>query len=229
MSLDIITPSSLPNGRWSEAYSATLQASGGVPPYVWSLQLGSSLVPGLILDAATGEIHGTPTIGQVNSFVVTVTDSLLISVTKGFTQVVVIGPDLSPGVAFDFLITQDYVRDFFSVYQPHHPPDTYDMYRHSTGRCTDGLTGWAGGALLAGWSGVPWLSSDEPACGHIFHGGLGGHLTGVPPSAPPGTVIALELDFVDSTDTGFAGFPSLPIVLAYASAPSSAARYRPVF
>ncbi len=58
--LGITTPS-LPSGTLNYPYSVTLGASGGVPPYTWSLTLGSSLPPGLNLDAAGSVISGTPT------------------------------------------------------------------------------------------------------------------------------------------------------------------------
>jgi len=56
----IITTASLPNGQVGVAYSATLTASGGTTPYVWSLASGT-LPAGLSLNAASGAITGTPT------------------------------------------------------------------------------------------------------------------------------------------------------------------------
>ncbi len=55
-----ITTSSLPNGTVNTAYSATLTATGGTPPYAWSIVSGS-LPPGLALNPSTGAITGTPT------------------------------------------------------------------------------------------------------------------------------------------------------------------------
>ena len=62
-----ITTSSLPNGTVGQAYSATLNATGGTPPYTWSLT-GSPLPAGLSLSASSGAITGTPTAvaGPVN-------------------------------------------------------------------------------------------------------------------------------------------------------------------
>jgi RHS repeat-associated protein len=69
-----VTTSSLPNGAAGQAYSATLSAGGGAPPYTWSLT-GNPLPNGLTL-ASTGVISGTPTTGAnpVN-VTVKVTDS----------------------------------------------------------------------------------------------------------------------------------------------------------
>jgi Putative Ig domain len=54
-----ITTTALPNGQVGVAYSATLAATGGATPYIWSL-IGGSL-DGLTLNAATGAITGMPT------------------------------------------------------------------------------------------------------------------------------------------------------------------------
>ncbi|HXG65578.1 MAG TPA: Ig domain-containing protein [Blastocatellia bacterium] len=69
-----ITTTSLPNGRRGTAYSQTLQATGGVTPYVWSIASGS-LPPGLSLNSATGTISGTPTKRGTWSFTARVRDS----------------------------------------------------------------------------------------------------------------------------------------------------------
>jgi len=55
-----IKTTSLPNGTFENAYSQTLIASGGKPPYTWSTILGA-LPPGLSLDATSGVISGTAT------------------------------------------------------------------------------------------------------------------------------------------------------------------------
>ena len=52
--------SSLPTGQTGVAYSAVLAATGGTPPYTWSLTSGT-LPAGLMLNASTGALTGTPT------------------------------------------------------------------------------------------------------------------------------------------------------------------------
>lgn len=69
-----VTTSSLPNGVAGVAYSQTLQASGGVPPYTWSI-VSSSLPPGLTLAADSGMVSGTPTAAGTSEFTVQVEDS----------------------------------------------------------------------------------------------------------------------------------------------------------
>jgi RHS repeat-associated protein len=56
-----ITSSALHNGRVGEAYSATLNATGGTTSYSWSVASGT-LPAGLSLNSSTGSISGTPTI-----------------------------------------------------------------------------------------------------------------------------------------------------------------------
>lgn len=72
VSLSVAT-GSLPGGVTTVAYSQSLTAAGGVPPYVWALASGS-LPAGLTLSAA-GLISGTPTATGTASFTVKVTDS----------------------------------------------------------------------------------------------------------------------------------------------------------
>jgi len=56
------------------AYTATLHATGGSAPYVWTIALGQ-LPSGLRLNPATGVISGTPTSIVAKSFTVEVKDS----------------------------------------------------------------------------------------------------------------------------------------------------------
>src|SRR6185312_2530436 len=69
-----VTTSSLPGGVLNAAYSQSLAASGGTPPYSWALASGSSLPDGLNLSAA-GTLSGTPSAAGTTNFTVRVTDS----------------------------------------------------------------------------------------------------------------------------------------------------------
>lgn len=83
-----ITTLSLPDGSVNVAYSATLAASGGTAPYLWSIPTGS-LPAGLSLDTRTGAITGTPTTLGTSTFTVQVNDSTFgtvpLSAQKSFT------------------------------------------------------------------------------------------------------------------------------------------------
>ncbi|MCX8021407.1 MAG: putative Ig domain-containing protein [Syntrophorhabdaceae bacterium] len=77
--------------QWTQGvagYAETLAATGGTPPYTWTL-IGGTLPAGLSLNAA-GNITGTPTDAGSQSFTVRVSDSGFpaLTATKEFTIVV---------------------------------------------------------------------------------------------------------------------------------------------
>jgi len=87
-----ITTTSLPGGQVGVAYSTTLVASGGTPPYSWSITSGT-LPPGLSLNASTGAITGTPTVAVSNlSLTFQVQDSGTPKQTKTATLLLTIAP-----------------------------------------------------------------------------------------------------------------------------------------
>jgi len=66
-----ITTTALPDGELGEAYTATLEVTGGQPPYSW----GATGLPGGLTCSTVGVISGTPTASGDFSVTVTVTDS----------------------------------------------------------------------------------------------------------------------------------------------------------
>ena len=68
-----ISAGALPRATLGEAYSASLSASGGQPPYRWKIASGG-LPLGLTLDGASGMVDGTPTVAGETSFVIALTD-----------------------------------------------------------------------------------------------------------------------------------------------------------
>ena len=72
-----ITTTSLPNATAGVAYSAPLDASGGTPPYTWTVATGSALPPWLTLSGSdtSWKLSGTPSAAGVWNFSLTVTDS----------------------------------------------------------------------------------------------------------------------------------------------------------
>ncbi len=73
-SLSVVT-TSLSDGFVGLAYSETLVASGGDPPYTWSV-IGGMLPAGLSLNSATGEISGIPMTVGSETFTVRVEDDI---------------------------------------------------------------------------------------------------------------------------------------------------------
>ncbi len=69
-----LTTTALPNATVNMAYSTTLAAAGGVPPYIFTLAAGAALPVGLNLSSA-GVISGTPTKTGATAFSVQVVDS----------------------------------------------------------------------------------------------------------------------------------------------------------
>ena len=87
----IITTSSLPNAEVNIAYSQTLAATGGVPPYGnWQLASGA-LPPGMTLNASTGVISGTASATGASSFSVTVSDSMGVTSPPAALSITVVG------------------------------------------------------------------------------------------------------------------------------------------
>ncbi len=82
----VINTSSLPSATAGSAYSSTLSASGGVPPYSWSV-LSGSLPAGLSLSSG-GVISGTPSGSTTASFSVQAADSLGSADTQSLTLTV---------------------------------------------------------------------------------------------------------------------------------------------
>jgi type II secretory pathway component GspD/PulD (secretin) len=70
----VISTTSLPDGVLNTPYSATLQSAGGTGTVTWSISAGS-LPSGLVLNASTGAITGTPTAAGTSAITVNATDS----------------------------------------------------------------------------------------------------------------------------------------------------------
>jgi hypothetical protein len=90
--LAITSPNPLPSATINLAYSLTLTASGGTPPYQWAAG-GQGLPTGLSLAATTGTISGTPTTIGSYTFPIQVTGSAKHSATEKFTLTVA-GPTI---------------------------------------------------------------------------------------------------------------------------------------
>ena len=85
-----IATSSLPTGTEGASYAMTLAATGGTPPYTWSIT-GGALPAGFGLSAATGAITGTTTLTGNFSFRVQVQDAKAVSTSASFSLMVAPG------------------------------------------------------------------------------------------------------------------------------------------
>lgn len=78
----------LPSGNFGTAYSQTLEAIGGVPAYVWSLDVTSNPLPAGLSLNPSGVISGTPTAAGTTLITVKVTDSVSGTATKQLSLIV---------------------------------------------------------------------------------------------------------------------------------------------
>ena len=110
----ITTAPTLSSGTVGAAYgTVTLAASGGTPPYNWSITTGS-LPAGLSLSGSTGAISGTPTVSGTPTFTVQVTDAKGVIASKQFSITIAAGliittpprlPDAAGGVAYTVTVS----------------------------------------------------------------------------------------------------------------------------
>ena len=91
-----IATSSLPAGTEGASYSTTLAATGGTPPYTWSIT-GGALPAGFGLSAATGTITGTTTLAGSFSFRAQVQDAKAVSTSASLSLMV--APAAAPAIS----------------------------------------------------------------------------------------------------------------------------------
>lgn len=82
-----VNPVTLPPAVVGTPYSQTISATGGAPPYTFTVSSGA-LPPGLTLNATTGVISGTPTTAGQFSFTITATDANGCPGSRAYTLVI---------------------------------------------------------------------------------------------------------------------------------------------
>lgn len=86
-----ISTTSLPSGNFNSLYSFTPSASGGTPPYTWSLPEGTALPAGMSFDSKSGTISGAPGQAGIWNVGIMVTDSANPATTQTVTLPLTVG------------------------------------------------------------------------------------------------------------------------------------------
>ena len=150
-----ITNSSLTQVTAGRAYNMTLTASGGAPPYTWSISPASAsqLPTGLSLNASTGAITGTTTaISPPTGYSITfrVTDSISAYAEKTFNMVVVSGLALKTGVDYIDGISTNYLGYVDSgTVASINPRPNYSFYIVATGVITTNTATLQSGIIIS--------------------------------------------------------------------------------
>lgn len=97
-----LTPSVIAGAKVNVAYSQQFTASGGIAPYTYMIAAGS-LPAGLVLNATTGLLNGTPTISGNFAFTVRATDAHSFTAQQALTLTVA---EAQPVVVNDSASTQ---------------------------------------------------------------------------------------------------------------------------
>jgi hypothetical protein len=84
----LISTASLSNAIAGVAYSKQLQGSGGTTPYTWTLANGSQPLPSALTLLTNGLLSGVPAASGTNSFIVRLTDSKSLTVTRPLTLII---------------------------------------------------------------------------------------------------------------------------------------------
>jgi large repetitive protein len=133
-----ITTTTLPSGSEGSSYSATVTASGGLPPYAWSISAGS-LPGGLNLNSNTGQITGTPSATGTFSFTVQVVDSEIPAATTATNLSITINQGTPLQINTNSLPEGSEATQYFATLSASggQPPYSWSV---STGTLTSGLT-----------------------------------------------------------------------------------------
>jgi hypothetical protein len=168
----LISTTSIPAATAGTFYTATLAATGGTPPFSWSVASGLPL--GVTVNASTGVLSGTPANGGTFPFTAKVTDvgSPVQSDTQALTLTVGTAPPPPPG-------------------QP----------SILTASLPNAQVGTAYSTILAGTGGTPpyvWSLTGALPSGLALSGAV---LSGIPGSAGSFSLTAHLLDFAGQSAT----------------------------
>ncbi|MGB7847743.1 MAG: putative Ig domain-containing protein [Candidatus Acidiferrum sp.] len=152
-----VTATTLPGGALTETYPSTsLAATGGIPPYTWSITTGA--VPGgLNFNTSSGAITGTPTASGTFPFTAQVKDSTNTTATGNFSITVNAALAVSTGSTLT-AGTQGTSYSTNLAATGGVTPYTWTVVSPGTGSLPAGLQLSSGGQL----SGIPTVSGTFP-------------------------------------------------------------------
>jgi len=101
-----IVPISLPASIVGQAFTPTLTATGGTPPYTWSVSAGG--VPSGVTLGTNGAFSGTPTTAGPSSFTVQVRDTAGAVATRDFSVTTIAGLLISTAALDDAVVNVPY-------------------------------------------------------------------------------------------------------------------------
>jgi hypothetical protein len=111
-----ITTTYLPNGTNTIFYSQTLQATGGTPPYSWSIPNYSASLPANLSLATNGVLSGTPaTTAKTYNFDIVVTDAAANTAEQDALPLTIVNPPLPPLVITNLSLPNGNVGAVYSV------------------------------------------------------------------------------------------------------------------
>lgn len=90
-----------PSGQVGTFYLSIVTATGGVPPYTFSL-IDGTLPPGVVLNSLTGELSGVPLSEGNYTFTIRVTDSVAATAISTCSAEIAAPPPVPPEVLFPF-------------------------------------------------------------------------------------------------------------------------------
>lgn len=183
-----ITTTTLPNATVGVAYSVTLAATGGFPPYTWS----ASGVPAGLTMSTTGVLSGTPTTTGTGAIVVTAVDTVSSSsaATSLSLTVAAAGTLLPPSVMYPGNIGLQSFAFGWAPPTSGPTPTSYNVYRD--GGSTPVYTGIVPDSLAMNY---PWVEDRGLANGSSHTWYVTSVLSGSPPteSSPGQTLSATTL------------------------------------
>jgi hypothetical protein len=197
-----ISTKSLPSGAPGVAYQAGIEASGGAPPYTWSLTAGS-LPPGLNLASNSGVISGTPTSEGTFTFTVAARDSGSTPETQTQPLTIVIGSPGQPAITTTTLTNATPNTNYIATLAATGgvPPYTWTM---ASGALPTGLS-------LTGFGAI----SGDPTVSGTFTFTVQVTDSSTPPGGPVAAQAQLSLTVVTVMSIVTASLPAGSQLMAY--------------